>query len=188
LYIYYNNIHIGTRVSFYFIYTCTNCIIVLVKHGRVDAGASYFCLLCCQTWQWNSVCVLVFVYTYMCGGGRVFVWDGCARGWVVCFVEGWRGGVGRQQPFGGRCARLIPARLNPHLPPSPSCFYTPIGRAHAHTGRGHTTTGKKIGNNNNKITRRFSPSVMFVRVSFLYTFSYFFFPPITAPFLYTCYK
>lgn len=91
-----------------------------------------------------DVCACVRVYTYMCGGSRVFVWDGCARGWVVCFVKGWRGGVGRQQPFGGRCACLIPARLNPHLPLSPSCFYTPIGRAHVHTGRGHTTTGKKL--------------------------------------------
>lgn len=91
------------------------------------------------------MCVRVFVFIRTCVAVVAYLCETDVRGGESCAL--WRDeeeGFGRQQPFGGRCARLIPARLNPHLPLSPSCFYTPIGRAHAHTGRGHTTTGKKL--------------------------------------------
>lgn len=129
------------------------------------------------------VYVRVFVYAYMCGGGRVFVWDGCARGWIVCFAVGWWGVVGRQQPFGGQRARLIPARLDPHLPRR-HLVSTPQSDARTHTPVADTRRwGKKLEIIIIKLHVVFHPppSCLCVCPSCIRFSYFFFFPPIPTP-------
>jgi len=128
--------------------------------------------VCGHVWRGSRFCV-----RRMCEGVSRVLCGGVVRsGWASATLR-WTA-----RAFNPRATRSASA-------PPPSFFYTPIGRAHAHTGRGHPTTGKKIGNNNNKIIRRFSPSsVVFVRVSFLYTFFLFFLSSYFDPVPLTCHK
>jgi len=129
-------------------YTHINCsnIVLVKRRGSTPRIIFLSVVLPNVTMEFDvcdmCVCARVRVCVGTCVAGVAFVWNERARGWVVCFAMWWWGGIGRQQPFGGRRARLIPARLDPHLPRR-HLVSTPQSDARTHTPAANTRRRRK---------------------------------------------
>jgi len=116
-------------------------------------------------WRGSRICVRRMcegVNRVLCGGVVRSGWASATLRWTAC-------------AFNPRATRSASA-------PPPSCFYTPIGCAHAHTGRGHTTTWKKLEIIIIKLHVVFHPPPScWCGVLPVYVFPIFFFPLISTP-------